>query len=96
MAPYSIGQVIFATWRPHESTILEIIQELGIEYQIIFNKDAVMVLPSGINKAAGLAEVLREQGIAAERVVGVGDAENDHAFLDACGCAAAVDNARHR
>src|SRR5262245_21739746 len=41
--PFSVGKVIFATWRPHERVCLEVIQQLGIEYQIIFNKRAVMV-----------------------------------------------------
>jgi len=91
--PYSVGKVIFATWRPHETVVLDIIQTLGIEYQIIFNKRAVMVLPSGINKATGLAKALDRLGIAPHKVVGVGDAENDHAFLESCGVAAAVQNA---
>jgi len=85
--------VIFATWRPHEATILDVIQSLGIEYQIIFNKRAVMVLPSGINKATGLAKVLKRMQISPASVVGVGDAENDHAFLESCAVAAAVENA---
>jgi hydroxymethylpyrimidine pyrophosphatase-like HAD family hydrolase len=85
--------VIFATWRPHETAVLHAIQELGLDYQIIFNKDAVMVLPSGVNKATGLKIALRELNIPAERVVGIGDAENDLAFLEICGCSVAVDNA---
>ena len=52
--PYSVGKVVFATWRPHETVVLQIIQDLGLEFQIIFNKGAVMVLPSGMNKATGL------------------------------------------
>ena len=36
--PFSVGRVIFATWRPHEAAVLEVIQQLGIGYQIIFNK----------------------------------------------------------
>ena len=91
--PYSVGKVVFATWRPHEAAVLEIIQELGIEYQIVFNKRAVMVLPSGVNKATGLARVLKRLKIAPDRVVGIGDAENDHAFLESCAVAAAVANA---
>ena len=91
--PFSVGKVIFATWRPHENTVLDIIQSLGIEYQIIFNKRAVMVLPSGTNKATGLARALKRMKIAAASVVGVGDAENDHAFLESCGIAATVENA---
>ena len=91
--PFSLGKVIFATWRPHEAAVLEIIQSLGIEYHIIFNKRAVMVLPSGVNKATGLAKALKRLKMSAHHVVGVGDAENDHAFLDSCAVAAAVENA---
>ena len=73
--------------------VLQVIQELGLDYQIIFNKRAVMVLPSGINKATGLQTVLTQWQISPDAVVGVGDAENDHAFLDLCGCSVAVANA---
>jgi hydroxymethylpyrimidine pyrophosphatase-like HAD family hydrolase len=70
-----------------------VIRELGFELQIIFNKGAVMVLPPGVSKATGLAAALNDMELSAHNVVGVGDAENDHAFLSACGCAAAVANA---
>jgi hydroxymethylpyrimidine pyrophosphatase-like HAD family hydrolase len=93
VTPCSVGRVIFATWRPHEKTILETIQRMGSGHQIIFNKRAVMVLPGNLNKATGLTAALARLEIAPEQVVGVGDAENDHVFLDACGFAAAVDNA---
>jgi hydroxymethylpyrimidine pyrophosphatase-like HAD family hydrolase len=91
--PFSVGKVIFATWRPYENVVLDAIQTLGIEYQIIFNKRAVMVLPSGTNKATGLAKALKRLKIAPANVAGIGDAENDHAFLESCAVAAAVDNA---
>lgn len=91
--PFSCGKVIFATWRPHENAVLEVIQSLGLECQIIFNKRAVMVLPSGTNKATGLAKALKRLKISPASVVGVGDAENDHTFLESCGVAAAVENA---
>src|SRR5206468_1017620 len=70
-----------------------VIREMGLELQVIFNKDAVMVLPSGVNKATGLASALAELGLSPHNVVGVGDAENDHAFLAYCEAAVAVDNA---
>ena len=91
--PLSIGRSIVATWEPHETTVLETIRDLGLELQIIFNKGAVMVLPPGMNKAIGLQSALRELEISSHNVVGVGDAENDHSFMQACGCAAAVANA---
>jgi HAD superfamily hydrolase (TIGR01484 family) len=93
VGPLSVGRVIVATWTPHETTVLEVIRELGLEQQVILNKGAVMVLPSGVNKATGLSAALDELALAAERTVGVGDAENDHVFLSLCGCAVAVANA---
>ena len=91
--PYSVGRVIFATWRPHEVAVLEVIQRLGLGLQIIFNKRAVMVLPSNINKATGLAVALKRMKVSPRQVVAIGDAENDHPFLDACSVSVAVDNA---
>jgi HAD superfamily hydrolase (TIGR01484 family) len=91
--PFSVGKVLFATWRPHEAEVLEVVQKLGLEYQIIFNKRAVMLLPSGLNKATGLAHVLKQMQLSTHNVVGVGDAENDHAFLESCAVAVAVENA---
>jgi HAD superfamily hydrolase (TIGR01484 family) len=93
VTPLSVGRVIMATWHPHETTILKLIRELGLELQVIFNKGAVMVLPAGINKATGLAAALEELGLSPHNIVGVGDAENDHAFLSLCECSVAVANA---
>jgi hydroxymethylpyrimidine pyrophosphatase-like HAD family hydrolase/energy-coupling factor transporter ATP-binding protein EcfA2 len=93
VTPLSVGRVIVATWRPHETTVTGVIAELGLELQIIFNKGAVMVLPSGVNKASGLSAALDELALSAHNVVAVGDAENDHAFVGAAECAVAVANA---
>ena len=93
VAPLLVGQVIVATLHPHESTVLEAIRDLGLEMQVIFNKDAVMVLPSGVNKATGLNAALGEMGFTLHETVGIGDAENDHTFLAICECSAAVANA---
>jgi hydroxymethylpyrimidine pyrophosphatase-like HAD family hydrolase len=89
----SVGKCIVATWQPHEKVVLETIRDLGLELQVIFNKGAVMVLPSGMNKAAGLKAALAEVDISPHNTVGVGDAENDHAFLTLCEFSAAVSNA---
>jgi hypothetical protein len=79
--------------RPYETTVLEVIRELGLELEIIFNKDAVMVLPTGTTKCTGLAAALQELELSLHNVVGIGDGENDHAFLRASECAVAVANA---
>ena len=91
--PLQLGRVIVATWEPHENEVLNAIKELGIEYQVIFNKGAVMILPGGVNKAFGLRAALKHLGLEPSQVAGIGDAENDHAFLDICGLSVAVANA---
>lgn len=93
VSPLSAGHVIVATWEPNEDVVLAAIREIGLELQVIFNKGAVMVLPTGVNKATGLAAALAELGLSPHNAVGVGDAENDHAFLALCECAVAVANA---
>jgi HAD superfamily hydrolase (TIGR01484 family) len=91
--PFSTGQNIVSTWHPWETAVLEVIRTQGLELQVIFNKNAVMVLPSGVNKASGLKLALQELRLSLHNVVGIGDAENDHAFLGICECSAAVANA---
>ncbi len=93
VSPVSVGRAIVATWEPHETTALKAIHDLGLEMQVIFNKGAVMILPSGVNKATGLRAALDELGLSSHNTVGVGDAENDHAFLNLCECSVAVANA---
>jgi hydroxymethylpyrimidine pyrophosphatase-like HAD family hydrolase len=93
VSPVSIGRVVVATWEPHQAAVLEAIHKLGLELQIIFNKGAVMVLPSGVNKATGLGTALERLELSPRNVVGIGDAENDHALLAYCGFAVAVANA---
>ena len=91
--PLSVGRAIIATREPHETLVIEAIKTLGLELQVIFNKGAVMVLPTGVNKATGLRVALNEMKIDPRDVVAVGDAENDHAFFAMCGLGVAVGNA---
>jgi hydroxymethylpyrimidine pyrophosphatase-like HAD family hydrolase len=93
VTPLELGLVIVATREPQESVVLQVIRDLGLELQLIFNKGAVMVLPPNVNKASGLKRALKLMGLRPERVIAVGDAENDHAFLDYCGLGVAVGNA---
>jgi hypothetical protein len=91
--PFSRGRIIASTVEPHEHRMLDAIRDLGLELEVIFNKGSAMVLPAGINKATGLRAACDRLGIAPGEVVGIGDAENDHAFLRACGIGVAVSNA---
>jgi hypothetical protein len=91
--PLSVGHLIVATWEPNETVVLDAIRDLGLELQVTFNKGAVMALPSGVNKASGLQAALEDLALSPHNVVGIGDAENDHAFLDLCELSVAVENA---
>jgi HAD superfamily hydrolase (TIGR01484 family) len=93
VTPLSVGRVIVSSWEPNEAVVLDEIRKLGLELQVIFNKGAVMVLPPGVNKASGLIAALDELSLSRHNAIGVGDAENDHAFLKICECAVAVANA---
>lgn len=91
--PLWIGHSIVATVTPYEHVVLQAIRDQQLEWHVVFNKGSVMALPPGVNKATGLAAALRMLAIAPREVVGVGDAENDEAFLTSCGLSAAVSNA---
>jgi hydroxymethylpyrimidine pyrophosphatase-like HAD family hydrolase len=53
VAPLSVCRSIVATWTPNEDKVLQCIRELGLDWQLTFNKGAVMCLPRGVNKASG-------------------------------------------
>jgi hydroxymethylpyrimidine pyrophosphatase-like HAD family hydrolase len=91
--PLTVGNVILATWLPHHVAVLKAIQEMGLELQVIFNRNAVMVLPGGVNKASGMEYALRKLGFSWHEAIGVGNGDNDHSFLERCECAVALANA---
>jgi hydroxymethylpyrimidine pyrophosphatase-like HAD family hydrolase len=93
VTPLSVGRGIVATWTPNENIVIDTIRDLGLDWQVTFNKGAVMCLAAGVNKASGLAAALDGLHLSPVNVVGVGDAENDLAFLAVCGCSVAVANA---
>jgi hypothetical protein len=91
--PVSAGRAIVATVDAYRREVQEALRDLRLDCHIIENKTAIMVLPAGVTKASGLSAALAELGLSSERAVGIGDAENDVALLEACGLAVAVANA---
>jgi hydroxymethylpyrimidine pyrophosphatase-like HAD family hydrolase len=91
--PLSVGRSIVATVQPYETDAYKAIGELGLNMQIIFNRESVMVLPAGMDKSTGFRAAMAELGLPASSAVGIGDAENDYAFLSLCGFSVAVHNA---
>lgn len=70
--------------------ILEAIRKLELPLALVFNRHQVMVLPHGVSKASGLREVLDTMRLSLHNCLAIGDAENDHALLDACEMGVAV------
>ena len=91
--PISVGHSIIATVVPHEQRLLAAIRALGLEWHVIFNKRSVMALPADVTKATGLRPALQALQRTPAETIGIGDAENDEAFLRVCGLSVAVDNA---
>ena len=91
--PISVGYSIVATVEPHEHRVLTAIRDLGLEWHVIFNKGAVMALPADVTKATGLVPAAEALNVSLAETIGIGDAENDQAFLRTCALAVAVQNA---
>jgi HAD superfamily hydrolase (TIGR01484 family) len=91
--PLAVGRSIVATLSVNAASVAAVIAALALPLRMIFNKDSVMVLPDGVDKASGLMAALQALGLEATDVVGIGDAENDQPFLATCGLSAAVANA---
>lgn len=91
--PLEIGHVIVSTRDRHERAVLQALAAVGVPLEVIRNKDALMILPPGIDKATGLAAALAELNLSPAETVAVGDAENDAVMLAACGQGVAVANA---
>lgn len=93
VSPLPKRRVILDTWAIHAPQIRAAIEHAGLHLNLVFNKNSVMVLPAGIDKGSGLREALAGTGTDLANVAGIGDAENDHGLLDACGLKIAVPNA---
>ena len=73
--------------------MLHLVQFARAALEVILNTDAMMILPTGTDKASGRAAALTELGLPHSAVAAIGDAENDLAFLQRAGFAVAVGNA---
>jgi phosphoglycolate phosphatase-like HAD superfamily hydrolase len=91
--PFRRGRVLLAGDVRHAPVVVEAVGLLGLDCQIIRNRDALMVLPAGVSKGTGLLAALIELGISPHNTLAVGDAENDLALLEAAEVGVAVANA---
>lgn len=91
--PFRRGRVLLACGAADGDVVHHAVDELGLDCQLVRNRSALMVLPSGVSKGTGLLAALRELGISPHNAIAVGDAENDLALLEAAEVGVAVANA---
>lgn len=82
---YQVGRVIVGTGRGDEGAVKEALAAAGVTRDLIYNRAALMLLPSGVSKGSGVQQALRLMGLSPHDVLAVGDAENDLPLFDACG-----------
>ena len=91
--PFERGLAIAATWTPHDQALWRILSSHGSSTSIEYNKGAVMVLPPGATKGAGLERLLALCGLSPRNLAAFGDAENDLSMLTLAEVAVAVADA---
>jgi phosphoglycolate phosphatase-like HAD superfamily hydrolase len=89
---YQVGRVIVGTGRGDEAAVREALHAAGVTRDLIPNRAALMLLPSGVSKGSGVQQVLRFLELSPHDVLALGDAENDLALFEACGFSACPGN----
>ena len=88
-----MGRGIVSTEVPLDVTVLEVVKELNLVWQISYNKGAEMLLPNGVDRDLGLKKALAKLNLSPDEIVAVGDGENDLPLLQLCGLSVLVNNA---
>jgi HAD superfamily hydrolase (TIGR01484 family) len=91
--PFERGLAIAATWTPHDQTLWRVLSSYGGSTSLEYNKGAVMVLPPGATKGAGLERLLALCGLSPRNLAAFGDAENDLSMLTLAEVSVAVADA---
>ena len=91
--PCRRGAVILASHGAYLPAIEAAIHHLGLDVQLVANRDELMVLPAGISKGTGGRAGLRALGMSPHSAVAIGDGENDQSLLSSCELGVAVANA---
>jgi len=87
------GDVLYATDAIHEGRVRDALHDAGARADVIRNRDRIMIVPRGVDKATGALLALARLGVEPALAAAAGDAENDLALLRSAGYAIAVGNA---
>jgi len=87
------GEVLASVDAAHHDRLTEHFTSRGHSFDLIRNRDRVMILPPGVDKAVGLLAALHALGVDPAKCAAAGDGENDVPLLRAVGWGLAVLNA---
>jgi hydroxymethylpyrimidine pyrophosphatase-like HAD family hydrolase len=93
VSPLIVGRVLCSTNWSQDAKLSAAIAKLGVDRQVVRNRDSAMVLPPGISKRTGLEAALQRMGESPAATVAVGDGENDIPLFAVAGVSVAVANA---
>lgn len=93
VTPLSVGSSMVRTVQSNEAEVSDALRKLQLDFQLVTNPGALMMLPAGVNKASGVWAALRELGVSRHNLVAIGDGENDLALFEFAEHAVAVQNA---
>lgn len=82
---YRAGRVIVGAARAQENGVREALVAAGVTRELVYDRGALVLLPSGVSKGSGVHHVLRFLGLSPHDVLAIGVAASDFALFDACG-----------
>lgn len=91
--PMWVGKIMISCMTTNEAVVEAALRDAHLNYDKEYNRDWVMFVPKGVNKARGLRAALAVERISPSRAVGTGDSFNDCSFLRICGQSFAVGDA---
>ena len=91
--PLEHGRALVSADVEHAPLLRETLAKAGVEADLVPNRDRVMALPRGVDKATGVLAALASLGIDPARAAAAGDGENDVPLLRSVGYGIAVANA---
>lgn len=93
VTPLAVGSSILRTVHANEAEVSAALRKLQLDFQLVTNPGALMMLPAGVSKASGVWVALKELGVSRHNLVAIGDGENDLALFEFAEHAVAVQNA---
>jgi hydroxymethylpyrimidine pyrophosphatase-like HAD family hydrolase len=89
---YQVGRVVVGMARADESRVRQALAACHVSLDLVYNRAALMLLPTGVSKGTGVRHALRLLGLSPHDALALGDAENDLMLFEACGYAGCPEN----